>query len=847
MSDARPIGFFDSGVGGLTVLREVRPPAAARSRRSTSATTPARRTARARTTRCVRFSGECLDQLAGARRQGHRGRLQHVHRRSRSHDSAPRYDVPILGVVRPGATAAALATRNRRVGVIATAGDGPLARLLPAIKDEDPSSSVLRARRRRRWCPWSKPAGSTGPLVEDVVVAGAARRRLRGRRSPTRSRAHRHAAAGLHPLPAAGPVIERDRRARHRGHRLGLGDRLRAGQPAGGRTACARRPATSREHRQLTTGDVEAFRAHRRAPVRAPVARGRGGAPRPARATATAGLRDGAGGAALRLSRATASAPCSVGVAQPTPGSRGRPAVGVARRARAGRPALASAPHHGDARRASSTGDRAERIAASPPARGARALCQRRARGGGTGLRGGHGAHRAAARAAARDAPAGRRGAPRGRRPGRLGARQHRRPSGTWSATSSGSLRPRHRPRATGRRAMAAVANRFLTTQPGRLPARLTWAPACWASTTSRCCRPSRRPGRLLFVEENIRATARALGVPLDDFRTLDRAPRDDPRLRDRGPPVAPALPRASGSSGSWRCSSTRRARSRRRASRHLMRALAGGCGGGLDRGLPVPEQRGLLRETQLVMSLMEGFSDWVMDEVGAAGAAGRRRHPPAVRGSAAASAGGGVDRHRRPPDRPRPQARAVPARRALRGGRRRGRRRRGHPPPVGRPRAAAHASARWTTPPRGCGASCPRPRSPPPRPDRPSAPAGPDARRRSRRRARGHRADAHPLGALPRRRTWQRIAQAAPGVAAGQRLPRGARGRPARRCRGAAPRAAAGGDLRPPPGPLPAAALGPLRDGRRRAGPDAGRARARSWPSPTRAASSRSPSPSTC
>ena len=29
------------------------------------------------------------------------------------------------------------------------------------------------------------------------------------------------------------------------------------------------------------------------------------------------------------------------------------------------------------------------------------------------------------------------------------------------------------------------------------------------------------------------------------------------------------------------------------------------------------PEQRGLFRETQLVMSLLEGFSDWVMDEVG--------------------------------------------------------------------------------------------------------------------------------------------------------------------------------------------------------------------------------------
>ena len=29
------------------------------------------------------------------------------------------------------------------------------------------------------------------------------------------------------------------------------------------------------------------------------------------------------------------------------------------------------------------------------------------------------------------------------------------------------------------------------------------------------------------------------------------------------------------------------------------------------------PEQRRLFQETQLVMSLLEGFSDWVMDEVG--------------------------------------------------------------------------------------------------------------------------------------------------------------------------------------------------------------------------------------
>jgi coenzyme F420 biosynthesis associated uncharacterized protein len=51
---------------------------------------------------------------------------------------------------------------------------------------------------------------------------------------------------------------------------------------------------------------------------------------------------------------------------------------------------------------------------------------------------------------------------------------------------------------------------------------------------------------------------------------------------------------------------------------RHLSRRWRAVAKEGSLSGFLSPEQRRLMRETQLVMSLMEGFSDWVMDEVGA-------------------------------------------------------------------------------------------------------------------------------------------------------------------------------------------------------------------------------------
>lgn len=125
-------------------------------------------------------------------------------------------------------------------------------------------------------------------------------------------------------------------------------------------------------------------------------------------------------------------------------------------------------------------------------------------------------------------------------------------------------------------------------------------------------------PGRLLFVEENIRATAASLGVPVGPFRTWIALHETThafefeahPWLR---PYLAERLERQMSLFGSDVQGMGRE------AMRGLGRALRGETDGGhwMER-LMGDEQRRLFRETQAVMSLLEGFSDYVMDEVGA-------------------------------------------------------------------------------------------------------------------------------------------------------------------------------------------------------------------------------------
>jgi coenzyme F420 biosynthesis associated uncharacterized protein len=123
--------------------------------------------------------------------------------------------------------------------------------------------------------------------------------------------------------------------------------------------------------------------------------------------------------------------------------------------------------------------------------------------------------------------------------------------------------------------------------------------------------------GRLLFVEENVRQTAHVLGVPVAPFRTWIALHETTHAFEFEGqawlrPYLAERLERQlslfSGSATTLG----------RDAVRAIGRALRGeGSGEHWLERLMTDEQRRLFRETQAVMSLLEGFSDYVMDEVG--------------------------------------------------------------------------------------------------------------------------------------------------------------------------------------------------------------------------------------
>ena len=171
MADARPIGVFDSGVGGLTVLREIV------RRLSDESTIYLGDNGRApygtRSDDEVRsFSSESLDALAA-----HDVKAIVVACNTSTAIALPdlrrRYDLPILGVIRPGASAAALATRSRRVGVIATPATVRSHAYFHAIKEENPAVEVYE-HATPALVPLVEAGDLTGPAARAAVAEALA-------------------------------------------------------------------------------------------------------------------------------------------------------------------------------------------------------------------------------------------------------------------------------------------------------------------------------------------------------------------------------------------------------------------------------------------------------------------------------------------------------------------------------------------------------------------------------------------------------------------------------------------------------------------------------------------------
>jgi glutamate racemase len=262
VTDPRPIGVFDSGVGGLTVLREIlrrtpdestiyfgdnarapygtRPDEEVRTFSTQSIDMLVERDVKAVVVACNTSTAIALDEL----------------RR--------RYDLPILGVIRPGATSAALATRNRRVGVIGTPATIRSHAYFAAIKDENPAVEVYE-HATPTFVPMVEAGLLSGPEVEASVREALAP--LLGERN----------ASGefIFPMPASARIdalllgcthypLLRPAIAAVAGEGIAIVDSAAATASALAELLsinALEAPAGAATHLQLTTGDVAAFRS----------------------------------------------------------------------------------------------------------------------------------------------------------------------------------------------------------------------------------------------------------------------------------------------------------------------------------------------------------------------------------------------------------------------------------------------------------------------------------------------------------------------------------------------------------------------------------------------------------
>jgi len=167
-SDERPIGVFDSGVGGLTVAREImrnlpnerivyfgdtaRVPYGNRSKETVIRYT--RQIIRFLETQDVKAIVVACNTVSAVALETIRGEI----------------DLPILGVVKPGARVAALATNNKRIGIIGTRATVNSQIYEEFIQKQDPAITIIG-----KACPLLVPLVEEGWLNDPVTVKVAAR------------------------------------------------------------------------------------------------------------------------------------------------------------------------------------------------------------------------------------------------------------------------------------------------------------------------------------------------------------------------------------------------------------------------------------------------------------------------------------------------------------------------------------------------------------------------------------------------------------------------------------------------------------------------------------------------
>lgn len=166
MTASLPIGLFDSGVGGLTVLREIQRQLPAESTVYFGDTARVPYGSKSRDV-IIRFSLEIAQFL-----MQERIKMLVVACNTASAfalaDLRQRFSVPVIGVIEPGAHAALEATQTNRIGVIGTEGTIESRAYTEAIHRQRPSAHVFG-----QACPLIVPLVEEGwldkPVAREIV------------------------------------------------------------------------------------------------------------------------------------------------------------------------------------------------------------------------------------------------------------------------------------------------------------------------------------------------------------------------------------------------------------------------------------------------------------------------------------------------------------------------------------------------------------------------------------------------------------------------------------------------------------------------------------------------------